>query len=274
MGDWNDASQEATQPCTFLPRLTTFLCIVGQTRSNTVSDTQPVNDLHRTEESIQLELADVFCILHPISITAFITTNTIFEQAPNLTCTPELSDLIPSESSDSAPGSFELASKGLGSYDLALRFSQNSKDGKAGFTFGRDYRKCDFGLYTNPTEGRPRISNIHFRIVMNQQGILLLEDHSTNGTIVDSRLHKAQNGVPSKRTLQNGSIITFVKPRTGDDVIKFIVRIPTREGIVEDRYDQQLQLYLAKYYPNAPEVVTQAHEAELARQDRNQAVSI
>lgn len=214
---------------------------------------------------------------------AFITANQVHEKASWLTCSPAVardhavnpdgSAVLRTSSPDGTPTSFDLAANGLHSYDLVLRFSQPSKDGKPGFTFGRSWSKCDFGLYTDHNEGKPRISNLHFRIFMNESGVLMLEDYSTNGTVVDSRLQRKIDGVPTKRTLQNGSIITFMKPRSGADVIKFIVRIPTREGLEEDRYDEQLQLYLAKYYPRAPGVMAQANELASTRENRNAGVS-
>ncbi|KIW07952.1 hypothetical protein, variant [Verruconis gallopava] len=66
---------------------------------------------------------------------------------------------------------------------------------------------------------------------------------STNGTLVDEKHLKGKNSpVPATRMLQAGSIIQIpsIKP---DEAIKFIVRIPSRDGY-RDEYTSNLRKYL------------------------------
>ncbi len=63
-----------------------------------------------------------------------------------------------------------------------------------------------------PDDPYRRLSNIHFRIYLNQYGVLMLEDQSTNGTVVDDNLLKAKSNTTSetRRTLNSGSKIAIL----------------------------------------------------------------
>lgn len=112
--------------------------------------------------------------------------------------------------------------------DIALRSEPGPKEPDVGFVFGRNPFKCDV-VICETTKTR-RISNQHFRIYRNPNNVLMLEDHSTNGTWVDNikiggspRDH--ENGIT--HALFAGSIIV-VAP--GSSIMRFVVRIPNQSG--------------------------------------------
>jgi hypothetical protein len=96
--------------------------------------------------------------------------------------------------------------------------------------FGRNKSRCDI-LLVEDEEDRS-VSNMHFKIFLNPQGILMLQDTSTNGTIVDDNHLRCKNkhGVrhekPSMRMIDNGTLITVVGKEKAE--IKFLVRTPKR----------------------------------------------
>lgn len=129
-----------------------------------------------------------------------------------------------------------------------LRLSSALKDPGQGFTFGRNRERCDICFTADP--GR-RLSNIHFRIYVNEYGSVLLEDQSTNGTVVDNKLLR-RRGEPhaderpfTRRTLESGSTIKIVMHENKWDLI-FLVRIPRREGEYEDAYMRNVEPYLQR----------------------------
>ena len=94
-----------------------------------------------------------------------------------------------------------------------------------GFCFGRNPLRCDVVL-GNPDS--KRVSNTHFCIFINENGILMLEDMSTNGTIVDGKLLKGkEKNYDKRRMIHAGSIISLITT-TPEEEIKFFVRIPAR----------------------------------------------
>ena len=86
-----------------------------------------------------------------------------------------------------------LAEEGLVTRDLALRLSATLKDPLAGYTFGRNEARCDFVLSHKASEGAKRISNIHFRVWVTEQGVIMLEDQSTNGTWLEGKHLRAKS---------------------------------------------------------------------------------
>lgn len=138
---------------------------------------------------------------------------------------------------------FAQVQPGVGEHHIALRFSAQVKDPIKGFTFGRNPRYCDICLRNDPHR---RLSNIHFRIYLNEWGVLMLEDQSTNGTIVDGTLLKKKDSprAETKRTLSSGSKIKILMYEESSDIV-FMVRIPIREGLYEEAYQQNLEAYRA-----------------------------
>lgn len=137
---------------------------------------------------------------------------------------------------------------GVGEHAIVLRMSAIVKNPIMGFTFGRNANRCD--IWFTRDSGR-RLSNIHFRIFINEHGILMLEDQSTNGTVVDDKLLRRTDskgrGQPSRamRTLESGSTIKIIMAQNTEDLI-FLVRIPRRDGDTETEYINNLTTYLEK----------------------------
>lgn len=137
---------------------------------------------------------------------------------------------------------------GIGNYAIVLRLSAAVKSPSLGFTFGRNDTRCDVCFHNDPFR---RLSNIHFRIFINTHGVLMLEDTSTNGTIVDDVMLKkkrdGRDGQPNqtKRTLESGTNIKILMHENAHDM-EFMVRMPHREGALEARYLKNLQAYFQK----------------------------
>lgn len=88
---------------------------------------------------------------------------------------------------------------------------------------------------------------MHFRIYVNDFGVVMIEDQSTNGTNVDDQLLKRKTTKPgyhTKRMLTSGTRISIPMHEHGE--YTFIVRIPKREGEYERAYRKNLAQYLAR----------------------------
>ncbi|KAI9819613.1 MAG: hypothetical protein M1827_007063 [Pycnora praestabilis] len=221
--DFVDMEEEATQPSTQLvmdPR--------REGRNNSGLDDEG--------------LSDVICILHPATPTAYKVVNLAAKSTPqHVLQNKDLS--INWEEVEGAP-SFDAIESFNG--DIALRLSSRLKDVNMGFCFGRNPIRCDIVL-GNAEYDKKKISNMHFRIWLNDQGILMLEDLSTNGTIVDGVILKGKDKTLAKpiatRMLDNTSVIEILSAKP-DEMIKFIVRYPSRNDRSEYEYNQKLQDYL------------------------------
>lgn len=132
--------------------------------------------------------------------------------------------------------------------DIALRFSSKVHNLGLGFTFGRTPARCDLLLTNHDTY---MISGRHFRIFMMHNGSLMIEDTSTNGTIVDDMvLHgpKGDSSDPnrqSKHTLCNGETIEL--PLGGNQrgqSIRFSVKMPVRSELAGQKYLQNCGAYI------------------------------
>jgi serine/threonine protein kinase len=195
----DDATQQATQQALDPRRL-------GRSNSGLCDD----------------DVSDVMCILHPGSPSAFQTVASTAQRNPQHI----LQNRYPAAESISSDFLTEVF---LNAEDIALRFSSGLKRTENGFSFGRNPSLCDIVLFEPNSNGR-RISNAHFLIKPNSSGILVLEDISTNGTIVDDiTLCGRKKGMSNTHILQNGSIIQIVSPNPEHKII-FHVRIPPRDG--------------------------------------------
>jgi hypothetical protein len=198
--------------------------------------TQPCADprrvgLHNSGVQDQ-DLADIICILHPNSHAAHDAVGATASLGPQHILQRDI---------------LEYESPHTAALDLALRLSSKVHNLGLGFCFGRNHSRCDV-LLTVDDEAK-RVSNNHFRIYLTGDGILMLQDTSTNGTLVDNcRLRKAQK--ESSRMLTNGSVIQVVAGNNSDE-IRFIVRIPSREGFAV-QYQQNLFQYFERVQAHAP----------------------
>lgn len=220
---------------------------------------------------------DVLCILHPGSPAAYQAVALNVERTPqhilqNQGLSHNLDDMdgskldydddpdnpgqnqhSASEYRDDMLGHGGTATNEGRGIDIALRLSSQIQNPSMGFTFGRRPQKCDL-LLSKWEQYDRKISGMHFRIYLNKSGVLMVEDTSTNGTIVDSVVltrHNNALGVESRRMISPGSIIEVLlhskntKKNTRElEVLKFIVSIPSRDH-VGDRWGQNLAKYLA-----------------------------
>ncbi|TKA61292.1 hypothetical protein B0A49_12344, partial [Cryomyces minteri] len=190
------------------------------------------------------DVSDVLCILHPCSIGAFRVVARTAERSPQHVLQ---NTGFGSHDDRLDPGVLEEAetfilgsSNARQAHDLALRFSSRTVNPAMGFVFGRSPGICDIVLDVDTVK---RVSNMHFRIFVNKLGVVMLQDISTNGTLVDeTHLRGKGNTRPTTRMLTAGSMIQILSP-IDDEVIKFILRIPSREGFV-DEYTLKFQQYM------------------------------
>jgi hypothetical protein len=166
------------------------------------------------------ELADTCCVLHAASLPALQATVLIHEETSQ--------NRINTDS--------ELATIGFYS-NIKLRLSANLKGHNGGFYFGRNKQLCDFVIGEHK-----RISKIHFKISVNQYGILMLEDLSKNGTSVDGFLlcgNDKENSNNNIRILKQGSLIVLAMIPPDEDY-RFVVGIPQRDRKSENAYQENL----------------------------------
>ena len=208
---------------------------------------------------------DIICILLPTSPAAHEAVDLTFDAAPQhilqnhdishiykapdkqMTTETRLGDnsdqeelntQIPDSNQASSPGSAR---------DIALRFSSKVHNLGLGFVFGRNAARCDLLLSNNDM-----ISNRHFRIFMKNNGSLMVEDTSTNGTIVDNDvLHgpKAINpdpGAQSQHAIWNGDTIELPlhKGKERGQSIRFSVKLPQRSEVGLEKYSQNCVAYI------------------------------
>lgn len=194
----------------------------------------------------EADISDVMCILHPCSPAAFkIVADTANRTPYNVLQTEgfENDDDGLTQSVLEEQATFIMSKDGAHqAMDLALRFSARTKNPKLGFVFGRNENQCDIVLAADLFK---RVSNAHFSIFVNNSGVLMLQDMSTNGTVVDDIVLKGKAAqIPQTRMLNPGSMIQILSPKP-EEVVKFIVRFPSREGHIEE-YEAKFQAYLHK----------------------------
>ncbi|KAI7926409.1 CAMK/RAD53 protein kinase [Pyricularia oryzae] len=175
------------------------------------------------------EIADIICILYPKSENARRAVVALErDNSKHLVSRPTDNSSNVDYLFDDDPAQFGLATAVSGSHVIALKLSATTKDPAQGFTFGRHSGRCDICFTHDPHK---RLSNIHFRIFLNEYGVLMLEDTSTNGTVVDEVLLKKSKPerCETKRTLSNGSQIKVLLHNNANDLV-FLVQVPRREG--------------------------------------------
>ena len=205
--------------------------------------TQPCDDVRRHRYNLsdisQEDLSDVICVLHPNSPAAFHAVQaTMMSHPQHILQNNDLRNLTPED--------IDLDETYASSRDIALRISSKVKIPESGFLFGRTADHADIVLVRDADI--KSVSNKHFKIFVNEQGSLMIQDMSTNGIIVDDihLHHKDRNGqILSPRhatlALQPGTLITVVGRNRAE--IKFLLRIPSR-GECEDKYEDNLRRYL------------------------------
>lgn len=194
------------------------------------------------------DVSDVLCILHPSSPAAFRVVRSTAERNPQHVLQNNLSHSVVGNAASVDTEEAETFIIGADNQaqgpamDLALRFSSKTLDPLLGFCFGRNPATCDIVLDQDSVK---RVSNLHFRIYVNSAGVVMLEDMSTNGTLVDNILLKGKGAQhPATQMLQPSSIIQILSPNP-NEVLKFILRIPSRDGHMEE-YARKYQDFMTR----------------------------
>ena len=164
-----------------------------------------------------------------------------------------------------------------GNNAILLRLSSNIKDPRVGFAFGRNAQRCDILFVNDP---RRRVSNVHFRIYVNEYGSVMIEDQSTNGTFVDrqllTRAGRAENGHGARVLLSSGSTIRILLHSENDDLM-FRVRIPRRDVVYERAYVSKVEDFFARHSLQGPDETIRAgpggHVDLFPRPPRAQAIA-
>ena len=210
-----DMEEEATQPCT-----------------------QPLGEMERPVANTK----GVLCVLYPTTACARSTVVRLLHTEPEFvfvhSAATSKAPKMPTsdEEFDDEEMMPQLVPEVI---SIALRFRPGPKSPQEGFLFGRNKDKCD--VVIGDSNNMRRISASHFKIYVNDDHALMLEDMSTNGTYVDqvylaepvSNLHgkKPMHLRARVRQLSNGSEIHILKGKGPvDQEIRFMVRIPRSDG--------------------------------------------
>lgn len=217
----------------------------SQPTQPTQQATQPYADPRRQARTLsemsENDAAGIICVLHANSPMAARAVRATMLAAPEHILQNDDLDGVTEDDLEIFP---ELEKR---TREIALRMDSTVKLPKEGFRFGRNPQSCDILLTENPRD--KLVSNVHFKIYVHEQGSLMIQDCSTNGTIVDEEILKSKDrggrplAKPGKRVLRNGAIITVL---VGPDrqEIKLMVRIPNRTDY-EGLYEEKLRRYLA-----------------------------
>ena len=196
------------------------------------------------------DVSDIICLLYPHSEGARRATSRIAdENSVHIYGRHDADTVNVDLSGEDDAGHFQPQS--TAEHAIILRLSAQVRDPSQGFTFGRNPSRCDIVFHHDPLR---RLSNIHFRIYVNEYGVVMLEDTSTNGTIVDGQLLKRKTTEFVRRTLNSGSIIKVLMHESKRN-LEFLVRIPRREGRYDAAYKRNLEGYFARL--GGPEAVGQ-----------------
>lgn len=197
------------------------------------------------------DIADVLVILHPATPAAIKIVEMAAQTTQEHVLFYHSLDSFDSEPVDIEEQETIIISKSgervgqapRAAADLALRMSsaRRLKYKHLGFIFGRNQLLSD--IVFGQDSGK-RISNQHFRIYTNLENILMIEDMSTNGTLVDDVWLKGRDKRFNKeRMLTPNSMITIPHPNEAE-VVRFLVRIPPHNSHLL-RYNQNLEVFVS-----------------------------
>ncbi|KAG6013936.1 hypothetical protein E4U54_006094 [Claviceps lovelessii] len=187
------------------------------------------------------DISDIICVLYPQSESARQEVQRLAQEgSPHVIGREEADGVEPDYDLEDHASRFESHPAGHGNYAIILRLSSQILNPAAGFAFGRNTARCDVVFLNDPCR---RLSNIHFRIHVNEYGNVMIEDQSTNGTFVDRQLltchPKDKKTQPiNKWVLSSGTLIKILLHDAVCD-LTFRVRVPRRD----EGYDRA---YLAK----------------------------
>ncbi|KAH8732639.1 hypothetical protein GQ44DRAFT_601576, partial [Phaeosphaeriaceae sp. PMI808] len=201
------------------------------------------------------DIADVLAILHPATETAIKIVahaaeirpqHVLFRNSLDSMC-GSITDIEEQETIIVNSNGERLGQTSRAGADLALRMSSapRLRFKELGFIFGRNVNSAD--IVFGQDSGK-RISNQHFRIYLTGDGIPMVEDMSTNGTVVDGVLLKSKDKrFNSTRTIETGSIIC-IQGSTDAEMIRFMIRIPSRVSYLE-RFRENLRNFITECTP-------------------------
>ncbi|VUC20338.1 unnamed protein product [Clonostachys rosea] len=194
------------------------------------------------------DISDIICILYPHSESARQEVLRLaHDDSPYIIGKDEMDNVEPDYDLEDHASRFESNPSGHGNYALILRLSSAIKNPANGFAFGRNINRCDVVFTHDPYK---RVSNIHFRIYVNEYGNVMVEDQSTNGTFVDRTLLLSRSKDPSKppitrRVLTSGSLIKILLHNESKD-LTFRVRIPRRDDEYAGAYNTKVAEYFVR----------------------------
>ncbi|GKU10585.1 unnamed protein product [Fusarium langsethiae] len=197
------------------------------------------------------DISDIICVLYPHSDSARIELERLVnESSPHIIGKDEADGVEPDYALEDQAARFAADPGGNGSHAIILRLSSQLKNPAAGFVFGRNPMRCDVVFVNDPLK---RVSNIHFRIYVNEYGTVMIEDQSTNGTIVDDHIltsnpsAKGRDGPPiTKYVLSSGSIIKVYLHQQARD-LTFRVRIPRRDNEYDQAYTDKVDDFYTRH---------------------------
>ncbi|KAH7328935.1 hypothetical protein B0I35DRAFT_31093 [Stachybotrys elegans] len=187
------------------------------------------------------DVSDILCVLYPHSDSARAEVERLArEDCPHIIGRHQADGVEPDYQLEDHASRFESHLTAQSDYAIILRLSAQVKNPAAGFAFGRNTSRCDIVFENDPLR---RVSNIHFRIYVNEHGNVMIEDQSTNGTFVDKLLlttHPKDTTRPpvTKWVLESGAVVMIYLHKEIRD-LTFRVRIPRRD-------DQYYRAYIAK----------------------------
>lgn len=194
------------------------------------------------------DISDIICILYPHSESARQEVLRLArENNPHVIGRTDADGVDPDYDLEDHASHFGLHDTEC-NYALILRLSATVTDPAAGFVFGRNALRCDVVFVNDPNK---RISNVHFRIYVNKHGSVMVEDQSTNGTVVDERLLESRPKDPSAEPvfrwmLNSGSVIQLHLHKQIKD-ITFRVRIPRRDSGYDEAYMAKVEEYFERH---------------------------
>lgn len=194
------------------------------------------------------DISDIICILYPHSESARQEVLRLaHEDCPHVIGRSDADGVDPNYDLEDHASHFGLA-EAEGNYALILRLSSAVKDASAGYVFGRNGLRCDIVFVKDPLK---RISNVHFRIYVNQHGSVMIEDQSTNGTVVDENVLESRPKDPNREPvsrwmLNSGSVIKVHLHQQVKD-LTFRVRIPRRDSEYDAAYMAKVREYFERH---------------------------
>jgi hypothetical protein len=231
--------------------------------------TQPVLDprrIGRDNSGLDEEdVADILCILTPGSTTAFNIVEKTAKRTPEhalfsnpynsfddqVTNIEEQETIIVNRHNVGSSHTYAGA-------DLALRMSSRLIDPSLGFVFGRNWKASD--IVFSQDSGK-RTSNQHFRIFLNSDAILMIEDMSTNGLAVDNLYLRCRDPNSPKACMLGPNSIICISNSVDTELIKFSVRIPSRVSHL-DRYEENVRDFLTRCTPDGEKLKSEFEPSE------------